>query len=346
MKMGALFSPEALAEQMGAVELLSAMWSGDGEMVLTDQDEAAIHAVGQFLNLPVASLGDAASVQLKAQIPSAIQVTLVIRPSPELERQQQQQRLGLVVHIPLRKPPGQSSAEETANVQAASLSLSSLSTVSRSTMDNLMHVLDQIRSEQDDIVSHVMTAVEQLSEHILSLTSIEEQSAEKTEVPVARIATAVRRSWYYLPSLSSRDKRADIVQAATTFTPALSGFLLAGKPGLIVLEHPLYATTAEDLAVESTTAAHALDSFWSDIKSHSWGDIPSSHKKISEKLTEAVCTGGGAFAGFHDVTNWPETERAPDRGRKTDLSKVVTWLESRGIDGKASLERCLGVGWA
>lgn len=341
---GVLFSPEDLADQMGVVELLSAMWSADGELVVTEQDERAIRAVSEYLQLPVASLGDATSLALKAEIPAAVEMTLVVKPDVQLHDMQ----VGLVVTLPLRRRP-----QGGDGYRAATLRIASLSTASRSTMDDLVRILAQLDNHdcegENDTVSLVMSAVELLSEHILTLPPINDvnRCTNSAHADTAQTATAVRRSWYYLPSLSSRDKRSDIVDAATTFIPVpLTGFLLAGKPGLIVLEHPLYADNAHALLDESSTkAAHALDTFWSNIKSRSWSDIPSSHKKISEKLTEAVCTNGAAFDGFHDITHWPETERAPDRGRKTDLSKLVTWLESRGIDGKVSIEKCLGVGW-
>ncbi len=142
------------------------------------------------------------------------------------------------------------------------------------------------------------------------------------------------------PSLSTPSKRADIVHLATTSSPPLTGFLLAGKPGLIVLEYPL--PTPHPTPAETTTAANALFAFWSEIKTTSWSDIPSSHKKISDKLTEP--TAKRAWDAFDDVTDWPETERGSERGRKSDLSKMVKWLDGRGVNGKWVVERVLGVG--
>lgn len=84
-----------------------------------------------------------------------------------------------------------------------------------------------------------------------------------------------------------------------------------------------------------------MHSFWSTIKTTSWFDLPASHKKISEKFTEANAT--KAFSGFQDITDWPEVERGAERASKSDLSKLIKWLDGKGVQGKYLIERCLGV---
>lgn len=106
-----------------------------------------------------------------------------------------------------------------------------------------------------------------------------------------------------------------------------------------MLEHLLSSPTPSTDEVD--TAVGALDAFWSHIKTSSWSDIPASHKKISEKLIEP-CT-PRAFGTFQDITDHPETERSTDRGRKSDLSKLIGWLDTNGINGKWCLEHVLGV---
>jgi hypothetical protein len=67
----------------------------------------------------------------------------------------------------------------------------------------------------------------------------------------------VDRVWYWLPSLSTREKRNDIVRAAPGWS--LTGFVLAGKPGII--------------CVEGTE--RNVDGYMNWIKAVSWSDIPS-----------------------------------------------------------------------
>ncbi|PWY97149.1 hypothetical protein BCV70DRAFT_167527 [Testicularia cyperi] len=346
-----LFSPEDLALQLGAIELISAMWSGDGELTLPPCSERAIRSVADYLQLTLETLGNRDSLQLKHSIPAHVLVTLLIRPDtdtdthPDANDPKQGRSLPLDVEIPLRRPAHKDS-KNTKDVGVAHAQ--SESRIARLAVQSQPWFARNTRQHLDDIydmVSHIMGVVEDVSEYILSCSTF---SSSQGGIPRSKTSgTApdqtdyshypVRRTWYYLPSLSSREKREDIVDAARHFVPPLTGFLLAGKPGLIVLEHPLLL------------APSALD-FWSSVKNESWSDIPSSHKKISEKLVEEVVP-HPAFEGFADITHLPDIQAAADRGRKSDLSKLVRWLDTLprglgGVDGKWALEKCLGVGWS
>lgn len=65
------------------------------------------------------------------------------------------------------------------------------------------------------------------------------------------------RIWMHLPSLSTRSKRQDLVDYASSY--GITGIVSAGKPGLLILEGP---------------SASAVESYLSFIKTHSWADIP------------------------------------------------------------------------
>lgn len=71
------------------------------------------------------------------------------------------------------------------------------------------------------------------------------------------------RAWYYFPSLSTKEKRDDLINWSSDY--GLTGFVLAGKPGLMCLE-------GEELEI---------DLFMKRIKNVSWADIPSYQKKVS-----------------------------------------------------------------
>ncbi|USP73034.1 hypothetical protein yc1106_00308 [Curvularia clavata] len=73
------------------------------------------------------------------------------------------------------------------------------------------------------------------------------------------------RVWFYFPSISTRSKRDDIVVSAPSYS--LTGFLYAGKPGLLCLEG----------------VSQSIDEYMRFIKTESWGDIPAHHKKCGGK---------------------------------------------------------------
>ena len=64
---------------------------------------------------------------------------------------------------------------------------------------------------------------------------------------------SLNRTWFYFPSISTRAKRDDIVRYAPGY--GLTGFLLAGKPGILCLEGP----------------GHAVDEYMSFIKKRDSG---------------------------------------------------------------------------
>ncbi|OCF44125.1 hypothetical protein I317_02079 [Kwoniella heveanensis CBS 569] len=82
--------------------------------------------------------------------------------------------------------------------------------------------------------------------------------------------TPIDRVWFWFPTLSTREKRDDLVNYANEM--ALTGFVLAGKPALLCVEGPGYM----------------VDKYMSRIKSESWSDIPSNHKKSMSEVTHLV----------------------------------------------------------
>lgn len=117
-------------------------------------------------------------------------------------------------------------------------------------VDHLRHegvpaILAQARQEAQQV------AAAQLARLAESTPEAETWAAEEGG------SSNVDRVWYWLPSLSTRAKRADIVRAAPTWS--LTGFVLAGKPGIICLEG----------------TAKNVDGYMNWIKAVSWSDIPS-----------------------------------------------------------------------
>ncbi|KAJ5302344.1 hypothetical protein PENANT_c008G06697 [Penicillium antarcticum] len=119
------------------------------------------------------------------------------------------------------------------------------------------------------------------------------------------------RVWFYFPSLSTRKKRDDLVNLAPGYS--LTGFVLAGKPGVLCLEG----------------ASSDVDSYMSFIKTNSWGDIPSHQKKVSERFreTEGIQR---VFSGMEEITN-SLGERGGQRANRGDMQALEAWLGSRGL---------------
>ncbi|KAF9888206.1 hypothetical protein FE257_009201 [Aspergillus nanangensis] len=119
------------------------------------------------------------------------------------------------------------------------------------------------------------------------------------------------RVWFYFPSLSTREKRDDIVNYAPGY--GLTGFVLAGKPGLLCLEGD----------------SGDIDAYMRFIKTHSWGDIPSHQKKVSERYRET----GAIERAFTDMSEITDSlgERGGQRANRGDMQALEAWLNDRGL---------------
>lgn len=123
-------------------------------------------------------------------------------------------------------------------------------------------------------------------------------------------AAPLVRVWFYFPSISTRSKRDDFVVSAPSY--GLTGFLYAGKPGLLCLEG----------------GSQSIDEFMRFIKTESWGDIPAHHKKVSERLRET-----GVERVFGDMSEITDSvgERRGQRVNRGDMRAVEEWLVERGL---------------
>lgn len=171
----------------------------------------------------------------------------------------------------------------------------------------------------------------------------------------------LQRVWFWFPSLSTREKRKDLVNYAARWR--LTGFVLAGmysglpwkvscpkvnswigKPGLLCLEG---------------TSRQAED-YMSAIKSESWGDIPSYQKKgwsaatttyistvitnpptVTERYRQPISS--RAFTDMQEITHL--IDQHGQRGNRGDMSQVRSWMDSHGVgDAWGSVVVNTGVG--
>ncbi|KAF5670028.1 hypothetical protein FHETE_4711 [Fusarium heterosporum] len=156
----------------------------------------------------------------------------------------------------------------------------------------------------EDILSVIEHIKEAASKHLSSLKQAEEANAPSKDTSIVRV-------WFYFPSISTRAKRDDFINYAPTY--GLTGFLLAGKPGILCLEG----------------GSIAIDDFMKFIKTESWGDIPAHHKKVSERYREEAPDLQRAFTDMQEITDMIEKRGA--RGNRGDMKALEAWLVEYGL---------------
>ncbi|KZT62348.1 hypothetical protein CALCODRAFT_514161 [Calocera cornea HHB12733] len=328
---------ETVERQLGTLELLQAVYCAEEELVLLPETEVVVPQLQAWTENP--------STPTPQKLPAELSFLLTLQADDNWSLPASIDHPQLIVEITLPVIP--SSSLVIGKNSRPILRLRQPSWLSRAEHDQLgaahLPPPEEVDEEVDDL-GYVMASVDRLHSQLRALAPTLTSStpnlapAEASSTP----SKTVLRTWHHLPSLSTRAKRAELVSYAQSHSPALTGFVLAGKPGLVVLEHPLPAPTPtpHDLA----KASASLDAYWSAIKSRSWADIPSSHKKVSERLREV---GPRAWAEMTEVTRTEEVggvRMGGEKGNRQDLASVARYLEGKGVGGR--LERVLGAEWS
>jgi len=121
------------------------------------------------------------------------------------------------------------------------------------------------------------------------------------------------RVWCYLPSLSSKEKREDLIIYAQQYN--LTGFITPGKPGLVCVEG----------------AEYSVNNYFSDIRTKSWSDLPPAHKKMSERYREKI--EGKSFEECRAFSTMEEInfDLHGSRGNRNNLGMLEDWLAKHGL---------------
>ncbi|KAJ5690925.1 hypothetical protein N7488_012492 [Penicillium malachiteum] len=160
--------------------------------------------------------------------------------------------------------------------------------------------------------SDVLEAFEYIQSEANGFLEVKQSMARAAEKAGSRESRGpMVRVWFYFPSLSTREKRDDMVNLAPAYS--LTGFVLAGKPGVLCLEG----------------GSTDIDSYMSFIKTHSWGDIPSYQKKVSERFRETTDI-QRVFSGMEEITG-SLGERGGQRANRGDMQAFEAWLGSKGL---------------
>lgn len=352
-----LLSPEELAQHAQTCEVIFAMWGGQDELQIDEQNEKAVELLAKYLALPVADLGSPESVAIKEDMPASIDFALVLSPFAGSGKQTDNKLL-LDVSLPTRKALN----KDLTDVRPR-LHLRQAPWLDRQGQELLRkHLSNDIETTaEDDGSSFIMNAVESLCEAATSVpmnvgpSEMEVESHPPTSGSV-HMSPMVLRTWHHLPSLSTKEKRDDLCSYASatlhqvetggaSSAQPLTGFVLAGKPGLVVIECPLPSEPVDPTTRASLllSATQAIDSYWSDIKARSWADIPSGHKKVSETLREEFAS--RAFSDMQEITGSEEIggKQAMRGGWRNDMSKIEGWLKTKGVGGR--LRDVLSADW-
>ncbi|RMY99693.1 hypothetical protein D0860_08228 [Hortaea werneckii] len=281
---------DLMAMQLGQIDLLTAMYAPDD----------AISIEGSSLNL-VETLrawcdGEEHGPPTFADAGISILLTLTLSDDGNQKAAEPRSlQLSLTVPLTYQEPLGMDPPTIKARLQQPQWM----------TKAQVSHINTDLPDE--DVLTTIEHVKEAALEHAVqaSRAPSEAQSLFDPQAPIVR-------AWFYFPSISTRAKRDDLINFAPTY--GLTGFLMAGKPGILCLEG----------------GSTAIDDFMKFIKTDSWGDIPSQHKKVSERYRQTDADLARVFDGMEEIT---ETvgERRGERANRSDMKALEMWLVERGL---------------
>ncbi|KAF5018602.1 hypothetical protein F66182_9394 [Fusarium sp. NRRL 66182] len=231
--------PKDLMElQLGQIDLLMAMYASDDSISMDSTSSQLIDELRTWCE------GDREPSPSFSQI--HISILLRVDVSEEDDDDASTKALQLTLTVPLK----QQKEEELTEPPPIRTRIQQPEWMSKGDVARLNAELPD-----EDILSVIEHIKDAASQHLAYLRQDEGVKESRKDTPTVRV-------WFYFPSISTRAKRDDLVNYAPTY--GLTGFLLAGKPGVLCLEG----------------GSTAVDDFMKFIKTESWGDIPAHHKKV------------------------------------------------------------------
>ncbi|KAH8426342.1 DUF1115 domain protein [Aspergillus melleus] len=279
--------PDMLESQISMIDLLTAMFPSPGEVEIPESTSQCVEKLRQWCEDP--------TLPMPAGIPASIYLTVCL---PVADG-------GKSVQVNLSIPLQAEDTETMDQPPPASYTLRQPDWMSKAELAQLT-----AKMPQDDALETFEYVQEELNRFLEKQKQQEAQAAEESNAGSGRGGPIVR-VWFYFPSLSTRKKRDDMVNNAPAYS--LTGFVLAGKPGVLCLEG----------------ASADIDSYMSFIKTHSWGDIPSHQKKVSERFREKDGV-ERVFDNMEEITD-SLGERGGQRANRGDMQALEAWLGARGL---------------
>lgn len=292
--------PKDLLElQLGQVDLLMAMYASDDAVSL---DDASLNLLEQLRDLCESDVSVAPELSH-----STISLLLALDLSDQDSSSPSSNSLQLDISVPVIQDPQNSNAEAPTEPPPAKVRVRQPSWMSKAEAASLTA---DIAPGED-----VLTIIEHIKEAAALHLSTSRQPSQSSALPSEASKYADEptvRVWFYFPSISTRSKRDDIINYGPVY--GLTGFLLAGKPGILCLEG----------------GSRAIDDYMRFIKTESWGDIPPQHKKVSERHREAGPCLKRAFTGMQEITD-TVGERRGERANRNDMKAFEAWLVDNGL---------------
>lgn len=285
--------PQSLIElQLGQIDLLLAMYP----------DETQLEATSQNIIDDLRSIEDGTPSPL---LPTAPSVPMLLHIIVSHDTTPDQHTLELDLTFPFFYE-GDELPEEPPTVKVR---VRQPSWLSRAATSELMTDLPKDEDLLGTIehIKEAAAAAQQSNQASLTATKSSSQNAPGAGAD----AHPLVRVWFYFPSISTRSKRDDFILHAPSYS--LTGFLYAGKPGLLCVEG----------------ASQSIDDYMKFIKTESWGDIPAHHKKVSERYRETKDV-ARVFADMVEITD-VVGERRGQRANRGDMKAVEEWLVERGL---------------
>ncbi|KAK9425691.1 hypothetical protein SUNI508_03052 [Seiridium unicorne] len=283
--MSRILPPELMELQLSQIDLLLAMYP----------EEAVIDSSSENVRADLVTWINGNS-ETPTKLPSTISVSLNLDLSGEISEPSGPVSVLLDLVIPIQHE-GQEPPEDP---PACWIRVKHSDSMSKAEVSSL-----QAGIPNEDLLS----AIEHVKE--ACLTHIKTSKNPKVQETVEPSTEPLVRVWFYFPSISTRSKRDDLINHGPSY--GLSGFLLAGKPGILCLEG----------------GSRSIDDYMKFIKTDSWGDIPAHHKKVSERHRETGSI-SRVFAGMVEITDLLG-ERRGERANRNDMKAVEAWLDDRGL---------------
>lgn len=280
-----LLPRELIELLLDQIDLLRAMYPDEEELLIDQHTDNLLIDVRKWCERELAE---------RPAIPNTLSFTLALKVGEELAMPK---HISLSIEAPFTGSPG-----ETA--PALKVRIRQPEWLTKAEVAQLAEGLPQ-----DDVLSAIEHVREQANVYLLS-------SKDAAAVAKDGAQQALTRVWFYFPSISTREKRDDIVKYAPSYD--LTGFLLAGKPGILCLEG----------------GTQAIDDYMKFIKTESWGDIPPQHKKVSERHREVGTDVQRAFSDMQEITD--QLEKRGERSNRSDMKGLEAWLSEKGLGNSFS----------
>ncbi|KAK1986190.1 hypothetical protein LZ30DRAFT_746643 [Colletotrichum cereale] len=298
-----LLPADLVEHQIGQVDLLTAMYPTEEEVTIERESE-------QILSLFRSHLEDPSSAPLPPFIRPPQATILLTLAISEQEGSPSPKTLQLDISVPFsreaeRAPKEEEEEEEEEEAPPIRVRIRQPAWLSRAATAQLNARVPEGGGE--DLFGTIEVVKDAAAQHLEQAMAAGAGAGneEEEEEPLVR-------AWFYFPSISTRSKRDDFVVHAPGY--GLTGFLYAGKPGLLCLEG----------------GERAIDDYMGFIKTESWGDIPAHHKKVSERHRERGVA-ARAFPDMREVTDAVGGERRGQRANRGDMRAVEAWLAERGL---------------